>query len=257
LRTGTPSISVMPGEPMKPATNLLQLAVQQHRHPVSHGHRFHLVVGHVDGGRAQAPLQAGDLRARAQPQLRVQVGQRLVHAEHLGVTHDRSSHGHALTLTTRHLGGLAAEQRLQLQDLSRLRHPPTDLVLPHLGVAQGERHVLLRGHVGVQRVALEHHGHVPVPRPCPDHVLAVDQDRSPVDRLETRQHPQRGALATTRRPDQDQELPVGDVEVERVDRRVARLVELTRRAVVLHRCHVVPRFWMWGVRGRATVRAWA
>lgn len=41
--------------------NLLQHTVFEHRHPVAHRHRLHLIVGDVDGGGAQPTLQSGDL----------------------------------------------------------------------------------------------------------------------------------------------------------------------------------------------------
>ena len=61
------------------------MPVGQHRHPVTHGHRFHLVVGDVHGGNAETALQFGDLAAGLHAQLGIQVGQRLVHQEDLGL----------------------------------------------------------------------------------------------------------------------------------------------------------------------------
>jgi hypothetical protein len=81
------------------AVALLQQAVLEHGHPVAHGHGLDLVVGDVDGRDAQAALQRGDLRAGLHAQLGVEVGQRLVHEEHLGLAHDRATHRDALPLT--------------------------------------------------------------------------------------------------------------------------------------------------------------
>ena len=78
--------------------DLLQQAVAQDRDAVSHRHRLDLVVRHVDRRHAQAALQLVDLGARLHAELRVEVRQRLVHQESLGLTDDRPSHGDALAL---------------------------------------------------------------------------------------------------------------------------------------------------------------
>src|SRR5918996_4390055 len=61
--------------------HLLEEAVAHHRDAVAHRHRFDLVVGDVDGGRAQALVKARDLGAGLHAQLGVEVRQRLVHEE--------------------------------------------------------------------------------------------------------------------------------------------------------------------------------
>ena len=97
---------------MKPATNtlrgpvveveravdLLQHPVVQDGDPIAHRHRLDLVVGDIDRGHAQPALQRRDLGAGLNPQLGVEVGQRLVHAEHLRLAHDRPAHRDPLAL---------------------------------------------------------------------------------------------------------------------------------------------------------------
>ncbi len=69
-------------------------------HVFAHRHGLDLVVGDVDRGGAQAPLQLGDLGAGGHPKLGVEVGQGLVHAEDLGLADDRPAHRDALPLPT-------------------------------------------------------------------------------------------------------------------------------------------------------------
>jgi hypothetical protein len=52
----------------------------------------------------------------------VQVGQRLVKQEHLGLAHDGAANGHALALAARQLLGLAVQQMLDVQDLGSVLH---------------------------------------------------------------------------------------------------------------------------------------
>jgi hypothetical protein len=74
------------------------------------------------------------------------------------------------------------------------------------------------GHVRVQGVALEHHGDVAVlRRGIVDH-LAADPQLAVGDVLQPGDHVERGGLPAARRPDQDHELAVGDIQADLVDR---------------------------------------
>ena len=95
-----------------------------------------------------------------------------------------------------------------------LGHAPVDLGARQPPSPQAERHVVAHRHLRIQRVVLEHHRDVPRARRDAVHDAAVDLDPPVVDRLEARQHPQRGRLAGARRPDQHHQLTVGDLERE-------------------------------------------
>jgi hypothetical protein len=84
---------------------------------------------------------------------------------------------------------------------------------------QREAHVLGDGHVRVQRVVLEDHRDVPVPRRHPRDVLLADHDLTAVEGLEPGEHAQVGGLPAPGGTDQHEELPVRDLQVERVDGR--------------------------------------
>ena len=216
------------GEPMKPATNrfvgpvveverrvdLHELAELHHRDPVAHRHGLDLVVGDVDGGDAEVGLELGDVGAGLHPHLRVEVRQRLVHAEHLRVADDRAAHGHPLALTTGQGLGLALEELLETQDLGGLGDALVALVGGDLGHLESEGHVVRDGHVRVQRVVLEHHRDVTVLRRDVGDVAVADEDLAGVDLLETGQHPQGRGLAAPGRADEDHELAVLDLQVD-------------------------------------------
>ena len=99
---------------------LLQHAVLEHRDAVAHRHRLDLVVRDVDGRHAQAVLQLDDLGARLHAQLRVEVGERLVHQVDRRLADDRAPHRHALALAAREGLRLAVEIRAR----GRARAPP-------------------------------------------------------------------------------------------------------------------------------------
>ena len=160
-----------------------------------------------------------DLGAHLDPELRVEVRQRLVHQERLRLAHDRAAHRHPLALPARRApsaGGRGARSNPRIAAASRTRRSVSSFVdLPHL---ERERHVLADGHVRVQRVVLEDHRDVALPRRQVVHDPLADPGLPAGDRLEPRHHPKRRRLAAARGADQDHELAVGDVEVERGDR---------------------------------------
>jgi hypothetical protein len=187
-------------------------------------------VGDIDGGGAQATLQTGDLGAHLHPQLGIEVAKRLVHEEGLGVPHDRPSHGHPLALTAGELGRLAVQQRGQVQHLGRLGHLGLDLGLGQLGQSQREGDVLAHRHVRVQRVGLEDHRDVAVPRRLLVDPRSPDAKFAGRDVLQAGDHVERGRLSATRRPDENHELAIGDGQ---------RQILHGRGAVGIALCHMV------------------
>ena len=135
----------------------------------------------------------------------------------------------ALALAARELPRLAFQEVLDAEDLGRVLDALADLVpleLPHL---EAEGHVVEDAHMRVERVVLEHHRDVAIHRREVVHALRPDPDVAGRDLLEAGDHPQRRGLAAARRPDEDHELPVADVEVHvlhGMDGAVVELVDL-------------------------------
>ena len=109
--------------------DLLQRAGPHDRDAVAQRHGLGLVVGDVDGRGAEPRLQPRHLGPHLDPQLRVEVRQRLVHQEGGGVTHDRAAHRHALALTSREVRGLAIEVLGQVEGPRGLLDLLVDLLL--------------------------------------------------------------------------------------------------------------------------------
>ena len=220
--------------------DLLDEAVLHDDDAVAQGHGLGLVVGDVDEGGVDALAQLDDLRAHLVAQLGVQVGQRLVHQEHLGITDDGAADGHALALAAGQRLGLAVQVLGDVQNLGRLPHLLVDLLLGYLAQLQGEGHVLIYGHVGVQGVALEDHGDVPVLRLHVVHPLAADDQIALGDILQAGDHPQRGGLAAAGGADQDDELLVRNLQVEVVNRGHLVVIDLLH-ILQGYSCHVQGR----------------
>src|SRR4029453_11824443 len=79
-------------------TDLFDHAIVHDDDAVRHRHGFYLVVRHIYRRRFQTLVQRLDLGAHRDPQLGVEVRQWLIEQEHLGIAHDRASHGDTLPL---------------------------------------------------------------------------------------------------------------------------------------------------------------
>src|SRR5439155_839944 len=89
---------------------LLQLPVVHDGDAIAHGHCFDLIVGDVDRRPANALMKLLQHRAGLDAQLRVEVGERLVHEEDGGLARDRTTDRDTLALATRELLRLALEE---------------------------------------------------------------------------------------------------------------------------------------------------
>jgi hypothetical protein len=176
------------GLPMKPATKqvdrvgvelarcreLLEDPALEHRDPVAERHRLGLVVGDVDRGDPEPPLQAGDLGAHLAAQLGVEVGQRLVEQERLGVRTIARPIATRWRWPPERLPGLRSRCSSSSSVLEASR---TFLSTSSFGApAQPEREgdVLVDRQVRVERVVLEHHREVAVARSEVVDLLAAD-----------------------------------------------------------------------------------
>src|SRR5205085_2616072 len=86
-----------------------------------------LVVGDVDGGGFQPLVQFLDLGAHRNPQLGVEVGQRLVEQKYLRIADDGAAHRDALTLAAGQLPRITVEQRRQRKNLGGTPDAPSSI----------------------------------------------------------------------------------------------------------------------------------
>ncbi len=159
-------------------------------------------------------MEAGDLGARLDAQLGIEVRERLVHEEHRRLADDGAAERDALALAAGELLRLAVEELVELDGLGGLLDAALDVGLGDLAQLQAEREVVAHRHVGVERVALEDHRDVAIlGRDVVDDAIP-DAERAAGDLLEPGDHAQAGGLPTARWSDQDHELAVPDLEVQ-------------------------------------------
>ncbi len=187
--------------------------------------RLFLVVGDEDRGHARGVMHAAQFLAQRLAHRGVQGAEGLVQQQHAGLHGQGPRQSHALALAARQLRRVAAAQAFQLDQAQQLIDPPGDLGLRRLVIAlahvQAERDVSGYGHVLEQRILLEHEAHAARGRRGKGDVLVVEQHLTGVGKLQAGDHAQQRRLAGTRRSQQRQQLAVGDLEPDLVQRRIA------------------------------------
>ena len=227
------------------ARDLLDDAVLHHDDAVGERERLVLIVRHVDRRAAELAMNAPDLGARFEPQLRVEVRQRLVHQDQRRLDHDRTRNGNALLLTARELAGKLLLLPGQLNEAHRLLDARRDVGRADAPHAQAKADVLLDAHVREERVVLEHHAEAaPLGRQRID-ALLIEPDRAARQRQEPGDAVQRRRLPAARRAEQRDELAATDRHRQlgqRVENVAAAAGEAARHAlepqfleIVLHR----------------------
>jgi len=159
-------------------------------------------------------MQLLDFGAHVGAKFGIEIGQRLVEQEHLGVAHQRPAHGDALSLPPGKLRRTALEEVRDVQYGGRAFDPFLDDRLRLALHLEREGHVPVNVEVRIKRIVLEHHRDVSILRREFVHHLAVDHDLARRDVLQPRNPAQERALAAAGRPDQHQELLIGNVDVD-------------------------------------------
>ena len=105
------------------------------------------------------------------------------------------------------------------KDSGSLCYPLFDFALRRLSQLQTEGHVFKNGHVRIKRIILENHRDISVFRSDIVYQLPVNQKLSRCNFLKAGNHSQGSGFTASRRPDQNDELLVRNIEVKVVYRR--------------------------------------
>ena len=161
-------------------------------------------------------MQPLELRAHVVAELGVEVGEGLVEEQQARAADEGAADRDPLLLAAARGLGLALEDVPDAEHLRHLAHAGLDLGPRDAGLAEGVGEVLEDGEVGIEGEGLEHHRDPAIGRRDARDLLAVEFHPPAVRRLEPGDDPERRGLAGRARPEQAEELPVPDVEVDAV-----------------------------------------
>src|SRR5271165_598814 len=164
-------------------------AIAQDTDTVTHGHRFDLVVGHVNHCRTQLDVQAGDLRPHLNAHLRVQVGQRFVEKEHNRTSHNSATESYALALTAGESVRFAVQHLVKTKSFRGSTDDLRNEILLLLCQLEAESHVVEDSHVRIKRVVLENHRDSAIFRLEFIDYTTTDRDGPACDLFKTSDHP--------------------------------------------------------------------
>jgi len=183
-----------------------------HRDAVGDGERLLLIVRYVERRDAELFLQLADLAAHLDAELGVEIGERLVEQQHLGLDDEAAGDRDALELAARELMRPALLVALEMDEGESARHPLADLGGRHASRLQAVGDVAGDGVVGENRVVLEHHAGVAPVRRQPVDARRTEMNAAGIELAESRDHAQKRGLAAPGGTEQGEELAVGDIE---------------------------------------------
>ena len=183
--------------------DLLDESVLHDNDTVAQGHGLGLVTD-----------EAADVRGHEEPCLIVQSRERLIQQQKFGRNYGSHQKGQSLPLTAGKCFRLTVQILGDIQRFGGFLHTAVNLCRAHFTELQGEGHVLIHRHMGIEGVGLEDHGDIPVLGFHVVHELPVDVQLAAGNLLQARYHPQRGRLAAAGGPHQDDELLILDIQVK-------------------------------------------
>jgi hypothetical protein len=93
-------------------------------------------------------------------------------------------------------------------------NPLVDLAFGKLAQLQAERHVFIHVHMRVEGIALEHHRDVPIFGRDVVNAAIANVQITLGDFLQSGNHPQRRRFSAAGRPDEDEKLPILNVQMK-------------------------------------------
>jgi hypothetical protein len=175
-------------------SDLLDQTVLHDDEPIGDRHGFELVMGHEDGRDLEALLEFPDLLAHDQPQVCIEVGERLVEQQDLRLEAERPGEGDTLLLTAGELVDHPVSKRLKLDHFQEVIDPLGNFVLRPLIDLQSVADVFRHRHMGKEGIILEADPRVPqIGRKIVD-PLAVEDDIARTDIGEAADQPQERRL---------------------------------------------------------------
>lgn len=176
-------------------------------------------MGDVDEGLSRLPLDVLQLLLQRLAQAIVEGRQRFVEEQDLGIVGERAGQRHALPLAARALRHRAVVVvGRKVGERKAFGGPLAPLLLAHAAALQRIGDVLADGHVGKKGQRLEHHAErALVGRRFVD-ARAAQQDLPARRAVHAHEHSDESGLPRAGRPDDGEELALGDLEIHALHR---------------------------------------
>ena len=176
-----------------------------------------LVMCHKNGRNLKSFLKVADLLAHDEPQVRVEVGQRLIQEKHLRLEAERPGEGDTLLLTTGEFVDHPISKRVQFDHLEQFLDPRLDPVLGPLVDLQTVADVFRYGHMGKEGVILKADPRIPQIRRKIVDSLSVKDDIPGTDIGKTADEAQQRRLSTPARPDECDQFSLAHLQGNTLD----------------------------------------
>ena len=149
-------------------------------HDVRQSQGLDPIMGHIDRGDLKVGQKRPQFFAGFFPEFCIQVGERFIEKDDLGLSHQRPGQGHTLLLPAGKLGRRPPLEPFQLHEAQRLFDLAADDVFGQFAGLERVGHVVEDVHVGPDGVGLKHHPEAPVLRGNED-VLRARPDNFATD----------------------------------------------------------------------------
>ena len=194
--------------------DLLHDPVFHNDNAIAQRHGLCLVMGDINENRIDTLTQFDDFRAHLVAQLCIQIGKRLVHQQRLRLAHNGAANRNALPLAAGQCLRLAVQILCDAENLRRLIYPAIDLALRYLAQFQRKGHILTDRHMGIQRIALEHHCNIPVLWLNFVHALVVNIQFALGYFFKACDHAQGGGFSATRRTNKHDKFLIRNLQIK-------------------------------------------
>ena len=202
-------------------TELAEAAVRLHDgHLVAQLEGGLLVVRDVEDGRAQTVLDHADLQEHLFTQFRVQVGDRFIHDDHVGVCHQGTGDRHTLLLAAGKLARQMVGVFRHADLFQRVHGTFVDLFLRTALFLQRVGYIFDNGHMRPDRIVLKDDTDVAFFGRNVDVFFRIEQDLIPdgdgarFRLVQTQQCADQCGFAAAARPDQTDDLSAGNLKRE-------------------------------------------
>ena len=119
-------------------------------------------MGNKNSGDAHVLLKVANEIAHFKSQMCIQIRQRFVQQQHIGLYYKRTGQRHALLLATGKLTGSTRSQVGQFDQIEHVFDASIDLALRYFSHLQTKADIGRNTHVGKQQIVLKHHNYTAV-----------------------------------------------------------------------------------------------